>query len=262
LGLDPTDAVRITGLPAEHTDRATFRIRLADGRLVKARRFRRTAKAERFARIVHALSHEQVPPPLLVCGRVAIETWVEGTPVSALPPTRERLVQAADLLGRIHAPPGVRMRERSTSGLVASTRHRLANLGGRGTLTRAEISALLCAMQVAPTTAEVGITHNDFCAENLVEDAGGRLVLVDNEGLRRGFLDYDLARTWYRWPMSEPDWQGFTERYRAWRSPSDAHLFWRIAAVVKSAHLRTARRTADVATPVDRLRALVRASSR
>ena len=264
LDADPVDGIRITGLPAEHTDRATFRIRLADGRVVKARRFRRAAKAARFARIVGALSHERLRPPLLVSGRVSIEAWVDGTPVSALPRSLERLLQAADVLGSIHAPrssAGGRARSRRTGALLASTRRRIADLGARGALARAEVSALLHAMQrLAPNAAEVGTTHNDFCAENLVEDTRGCLVLVDNEGLRRGFLDYDLARTWYRWPMAEADWQVFTDRYQSWRPCSldaDRVLFWRIAAVVKSAHLRAARHTADAATPIDRLRVLL-----
>ena len=264
LDADPIDAVCITGLPAEQTDRATFRIRLADGRVVKARRFRRAAKAERFARIVRTLSHERLRPPLLVADRVSIEAWVDGTPVSALPRSTERLLQAADLLGSIHAPrtpfsgPSP---SRSTSALLASTRRRIADLGGRGVLTRAEVSVLLHVMQrLAPSAAEVGVTHNDFCAENLVEDARGSLVVVDNEGIRRGFLDYDLARTWYRWPMAEDDWHAFAARYQSWRPESanaDAVVFWRIAAVVKSAHLRAARRTADAALPIDRLRVLL-----
>lgn len=264
LGADPVDAVRITGLPAERTDRATFRIRLADGRIVKARRFRRAAKAERFARIVRALSHDRLQPPLLVAGRVSIEAWVDGTPLSALPCSDDHLEQAADLLGSIHAARatlGGGTHSRRTSALVASTRRRIADLEARGALTRPQMSALLHAMQqFAPSTAEVGLTHNDLCAENLVQDARGRLLLVDNEGLRHGFLDYDLARTWYRWPMREPDWQAFTGRYQSWRAhPLDAERrpFWRIAAVVKSAHLRAARGTADATVPIDRLRVLL-----
>ena len=30
----------------------------------------------------------------------------------------------------------------------------------------------------------------------------GALCLVDNETVDLGPLDYDLARTWYRWPLA------------------------------------------------------------
>ncbi len=263
FGAEPVDAVSITGLPGERSRRATFRIRLADGRIVKARRLRRAARVDRYARIVRAMSHEQLPPPLLVSGCVALEPWIDGTPVAALPPSRERLIRAADLLGSIHAPSTAhgRAETRSTGPLVASTRRRIAELAGRGALTPADVAASLDALRhLAPAAAEVGVTHNDFCAENLVEDARGRLVVVDNEGLRRGFLDYDLARTWYRWPMPARDWRLFTDRYQSWRRrpiDPDPLPFWRIAALVKSASTRAARRTVDAATPIDRLRVLL-----
>ena len=258
IGGAPIDAEAITGLPAAGSDRATFRIVLRDGRVVKARRLRRARKAERYARIVRELAHESLPAPLLIDGRVALEAWVDGAIVATLPPDDDRLVRAADLLGTIH---GLHPLRRTTSTLVDSTRRRLVNLAGRGALARGEVDAALHLLQqVAPPTADFGITHNDFCAENLIEVPGGRLVLVDNEGLRRGFLDYDVARTWYRWPMSDGAWHTFVGRYRSWRTGAladDHERFWREAAVVKSAHLRAARHTTDAVVPIERLRALL-----
>jgi hypothetical protein len=264
LEVQAVDAVSITGLPATRNTRATYRIGLSDGRVVKARRLQRTARAARFARIVQGLSHECIPPPLVVMGRVSVEAWVEGTPVSALPPSAERLAQAADLLGSLHARraadgrPGTLW---STRLFRASTERRLAGLEARGLLAPGEVAAALTAVgRLAPEVAEVGLTHNDFCAENLVAEAGGRLVAVDNEGLRRGFLDYDLARTWYRWPMPEPDWRAFSTRYASWRlHPIDVQPlhFWRIAAVAKSAALRAQHRAADAHLPIERLRLLL-----
>jgi hypothetical protein len=267
IGGEPIDAEVITGLPAAGTDRATFRIVLRDGRVVKARRLRRAKKAERFAGIVQALAHESLPPPLRVDGRITIEAWVDGAIVATLPLADDRLVRAADLLGRLHVPAGTHPSRRTTRVVVTSTRRRLTNLGTRGALARDEIRAALRLVErLAPATADVGITHNDFCAENLVELPGGRLVVVDNEGIRRGFLDYDVARTWYRWPMSEAQWQVFVARYRSYRShqsgragapDGDHERFWRVAAVVKSAHLRAAHRAAGALAPIERLRALL-----
>jgi len=251
----------ITGLPAARTDRATFRIVLEDGRVVKARRMRRARKAERFTRIIRALAHDSLPAPLLVDGRVTIEAWIDGAIVATLPLDHDRLVRAADLLASIHLAAGVRLRGRAPSDVVASTRRRLANLSARGALARDEVDDALHLLQrLAPSAADLGITHNDFCAENLVELPGGQLVVVDNEGLRQGFLDYDLARTWYRWSMSDAHWATFVARYRSSRTdalPGDHERFWRMAAVVKSAHLRAARCTADAVAPIERLRALL-----
>jgi hypothetical protein len=258
IGGQPIDAEPITGLPAAGSDRATFRIVLQDGRVVKARRLRRARKAERYARIIQELAHESVPAPLLIDGRVALEAWVDGAIVATLPPDTGRLLRAADLLGTIHR---ARPSRSATTAIVGSTRRRLVNLAGRGALARDEVGAALHVLQqLAPPTADVGITHNDFCADNLVEVPGGLLVLVDNEGLRRGFLDYDVARTWYRWPMPDEGWRAFVGRHRSWRPAAfadDHERFWRMAAVVKSAHLRAARSTADAVAPIERLRALL-----
>jgi hypothetical protein len=60
--------------------------------------------------------------------------------------------------------------------------------------------------------------------------------------------------------MSDGAWRAFVARYRSWRTGAfaDDHArFWRMAAVVKSAHLRAARRTADALAPIERLRALL-----
>src|SRR6185369_6209656 len=115
---EPIDADTITGLPAARTDRATFRIVLEDGRVVKARRMRRARKAERFTRIIRALAHDSLPAPLLVDGRVTIEAWIDGAIVATLPLDHDRLVRAADLLASIHLAAGVRLRGRAPSDVV------------------------------------------------------------------------------------------------------------------------------------------------
>ena len=257
--------IRITGLPSAGSDRATFRIALDDGRVVKARRLRRAAKAERFAGLVRALACERLAPVLAVQGRICIEGWIEGVPLSALPVRPERLPAAADLLGALHATRTLRGRwvhgRRSTERLRHRSERRLGKLAVAGLLAPAEAAALVRALRRhAPDRADTGITHNDLCPENLVEDARGRVIAVDNEGLRIGFLDLDLARTWSRWPMPEADWTAFLARYGTWRQAPAAPAatpFWRIAAIVKSAHLRSARAPAHAGVPLRRLEELL-----
>jgi thiamine kinase-like enzyme len=92
-----------------------------------------------------------------------------------------------------------------------------------------------------PASSPWGLTHNDFCAANLVIGEDSRLFSIDNELFARGFLEYDVARVWYRWPM--PAWaeRRFLGRYRSVHSPipPDAEqLAWRVVATLKGAHLR------------------------
>lgn len=263
LGARAVEAVRITGLPSSRSDRATFRVALDDGRTVKVRRLTRAAKAERYAGLVRALACDRLSPILAVADRVCVEAWIEGASLAERP-ARAALEAAADLLGSLHATQA--LGSRRVAGRAATARalqraeRQLGTLAARGSLPPATAATLARILRrTAPARARTGVTHNDFCAENLVEDAQGRVIAVDNEGLRPGFLDFDLARTWARWPMPAADWQAFVARYARWRGePPDAAAapFWRIAAIAKSAHLRTRRETAGPDVPLRRLREL------
>jgi hypothetical protein len=85
--------------------------------------------------------------------------------------------------------------------------------------------------------------------------------VIDSGGIRVGFLDYDLARCWYRWPMPPASRRAFLARYAAPRPapPSVPATFWRLAALVRSAHFRVTREHAEADVPLRLLRALVRA---
>jgi Ser/Thr protein kinase RdoA (MazF antagonist) len=264
LGSEVVGAASVTALPSRATRRAAFRIDLADGRAVKVRRLARVARARRFARMVRGLAEAPLAALLVLEGRIAVEEWIDGTPLSALPPVPTRLRRAGEVLGRLHATGRMGRRrlpaQASTGPLLDVTERRLARLCARGAVARAEVRALRGVLaRFAPDVALFGVTHNDFCAENVVETRASGIVAIDNEGMRLGFLDYDLARTRYRWPMSATAWMAFLDGYTGWRDPGDwvRHApFWWVAALVKSAHVRFDRTdAADV--PLGRLHDVV-----
>src|SRR5215211_2854331 len=96
LGAEPVGASIVTGLHQRGSDRATFRIALADGRVLKARRAVRPSRAPRSAALLDALADPHFPPVLAVAGRVTIEAWIDGIPVSELSLTTSRIDRAAD----------------------------------------------------------------------------------------------------------------------------------------------------------------------
>ena len=83
--------------------------------------------------------------------------------------------------------------------------------------------------------------HRDYCAENLLLAPSGRIHVVDNESIDVGPLDYDLARTWYRWPMGPRQraayWKGYA-RYRDPGSFSSSFAFWAVKVLVESSLFR------------------------
>jgi hypothetical protein len=89
-------------------------------------------------------------------------------------------------------------------------------------------------------------------------------VSVDNEHLRRGFLDYDLARAWYRWGLPAVAQQRFENSYhRQWRPapPPEERRAWRTAAALGALHMRY-RRGAPRQAPCAALHAVLAGGGR
>jgi thiamine kinase-like enzyme len=213
---------------------------------VKLRRCPDEARARRYVDVLAELDDPALARVLLRHGRVVVEEWIDGVSLAELPLSTERLAQAASLLGRMHAR---RRGARRVLPSVRRMRDQLARLVETAAITRDQAGAVL--RFTAPERAIVGAIHVDLCADNLVEDAAGRVISIDNEHLCCGFIDYDLARTWHRWPMPPDAWQRFGAHYG--REPV-AWAFWRARVLVESVYLR--RGTPGMAGPLARLHAI------
>jgi thiamine kinase-like enzyme len=104
-----------------------------------------------------------------------------------------------------------------------------------------------------------GLTHGDFCAENLIVEKPDRIRIIDNEMLGVDALDWDVARTWYRWPMSRGQWAAYSEGYSQHRSLAEfeAHFrYWSVLVLLESAVWHVAKSTDAASIPLRRLLAL------
>jgi aminoglycoside phosphotransferase (APT) family kinase protein len=237
----------------------------ADGRSLKVRYYARPTKVREAAALRVGLADDRLPKILLVSGRVVVEEWIDGVSLQHLPLSESRLSQAADLLGALHATRAVgRLRlpvSRRVRPLLRRADRQLAHLVAAGAVRAAERDIIARSLaRFAPEDAWAGVTHDDFCAENLVENPFGRVLAVDNEHMGIGFLEFDLARTWYRWPMSVEAWERFQDRYSSWRGPVDGENapFWRLAAVLSGAYVRLVRLGgARIEAPLGKLRELI-----
>lgn len=258
LGFEPCSFTPIGGYPKWRPGRVTYRVELTSGETVKARRLTRQRVPRRAAAIVGALELPDLPAPLALDGRVTVERWVDGVCLASITPSGAQLDAAADLLGRLHASTSVPgrpfRRVGSPAPLLAKTLQHIDILREAGTLTLAEQRRLDADLRDGlPARAKRGVVHGDLCAHNLVATADGRVVSIDNERVRIDFLDYDLARTWVRWPMPARSWTRFERRYASWGrplpTPAEAAA-WRVTAAVKSA--LTLRGTPDVGSDLAR----------
>jgi len=235
----------ITTLGPARTDRQAFRIELADGSTVKARRL----PDEQTAARLEAVRRELPPafaPILARHRRVLVEEWVAGDPLGDACPSDAVLARAGSILGALHArtrvvgePVGER---RSTEGWREVAERELQEIAGAEALGARAARAIRVALErLDPGSALFGLVHSDFCGENMIVDSAGTLRIIDNERLEVDALGFDLGRTGYRWALPARAWDRFRSAYAA-HAPSPEPLetlaFWSLVAVVKSAALR------------------------
>src|SRR5262245_24772538 len=178
--------------------RVTYRVELADGRVVKLRRGVTEERARTFASLAAAVGDPRLARVLARRGDVTLEEWVPGTALDRLALRDAHLAEGADLLAAIHlaeAPPGfpaarVVSTEAARTGIEAALR----TLSEAGAVEAPLAARLLAAAEARdPGSAPAGIIHTDLCAENMVVDPDGQMRAVDNEALRIGPTGFDLA---------------------------------------------------------------------
>jgi len=256
----------LTVLGSPVSPRVAYRVDLADGRTVKLRRAATEERARCFTELAAAVGDPRLARVLARRGDVTMEEWIPGTSLDRLELRDAHLVAGAELLAAIHladVPAGFpRPRAMSTEAARAGIETALRALLDAGAVDESLAGFLRAvAAERDPRTAPAGIIHTDLCAENLVVDPRGLVRAVDNEALRIGPTGFDLARVWYRWPMSVRAWATYVTAYARLADPEPAlahFAFWKLAAVLHSARVRIRRGIAAAEVPLARLRALAR----
>jgi hypothetical protein len=270
LGLVEACGARLSGvkelttLPSPVIERAAWRLELDDGRVLKGRVFPHAVDAERFGELQAGLPRPGFPRLLGQSGRAVLLEWVPGEPVPA-EPSPSFLRRCGRLLGQLHRAPvpadaQARLASDAT-GLPRDLGGELLELAAAGALGAEEAEQLAAlAERDQPAQAERGLAHLDLSPENVVVGASGEPWVVDNATLCIAPLDYDLARTFYRWPLSDAARAAFLDGYRELRHPGGfeaARGYWSLCAALQSALLRLRRRSGDVSAPVAALRRLL-----
>lgn len=239
LGIKIDSAEEITRLISARQRKASFKLTLTDGRLFKARRFK---TPDHFSSVV-ALSPliEDLHFSRIVAahGMASIEQWIGGSPLSAKAVTEGQAHWAGSLLGQLHKitdlPQDLLARAPDVNWYSSKINTHLAALVARGALEPALAEKIFeLALECQPASFDVGLTHGDFCADNMVIRDNGEIFVVDNESLGLGALDYDIARCLTRWPMNEALRKAFLEGYQRHRSLqvfASHQEFWAIKAL-------------------------------
>ena len=269
LGAPVIEAVPVTTIRWSGSPRASFRLTLADGRVLKGRRFRTPADVIRVSSLTPLLDPMHFPRVLTSHGCALLTPWIAGEPATPESWTPGRLRACGGVQGALHrvsVPSEVAALQPRTLPWTERLDWWLRELVAAGALDapRARKIHRLVAGS-APVTNRPGVCHTDFCGDNIVITDGGRIAVVDNEGLSLDAPEFDLARTWYRWPLTPPQLRAYAEGYGTHPHTAgfEAHfLHWALLAVLDSAAYRTRAGTPTAQVPLDRLATLVRTEGR
>jgi aminoglycoside phosphotransferase (APT) family kinase protein len=260
LGIEPESVEPVTGSAPWSSQPRTFRVSTTVHGDLKFRLMRHEHRAARVEVLTEALGDPRVPALVGRHGATTVERWVEGAPMPERSPARDHVVAAADILGTLHRFRGVGRERlphtRSLGQLRVRTTRGLDQLVERGLLSTAEATQLSRMADGLPAAGSWGVTHTDLGGDNLVVRPDGTVVSIDNEHLVRGFLDFDLARTWYRWPLPRSSWSAFLSAYErcSGREIATSTLrAWQVAAASIGVHRRV-----GVGAPVDEALARLR----
>ncbi len=270
LGSPVVGVDRLTTRPLYGSQRASFRLNLADGRILKGRRFAKDAQAERVRYLSGFLDRRYFPSVLGRCGSALLLEWVEGERLrtgQGEPDALSHCGAVQALLHRTPLPDDAASHEQSAPHAgPARFRRRIESLVELGALGMEEGNRLFdLAATYVPDSPAIGIVHGDYCAENMVVNASGQIQVVDSGTLAIDACDYDLARTWYRWPMSAIQRKTYYDGYNRHRSAADFFnhfTYWAVLVLVQSALFRLRAQTADTWDVIRQLRALIRDDGR
>ncbi len=245
LGPRLVGADRITTVVSGNLPRAAFRLCLEDGTELKGRRLETVAQARTVERLARLADTRHFAVVVARRRAALLEEWRPGVPLEAVSADPGWLEHAGEALGALHVTAAGRASRGRSRRIVGSTlarvERRLRELEGHDVLRGDEASEVLRKVRAAaPAHAASGLAHGDYCGENLVL-SDGAVVAIDNECLHLGALDYDLARTWVRWPMNAAQRLAFSRGYCRHRSLAafERHRpFWLASALLDSAAFR------------------------
>lgn len=243
MGSPVAEVFRLTTHFSDSIERGSYKITLADGKILKARRFPRTEDARMVSRLSKLTDKRRFPKVLSSSGKSLLTEWIEG---KALCPDEcgfDRTILAAKIQAGLHSSKISGDMFKSSYSRAQFWRNflekKILNLVEITGIDEDKGKRLLTLARIDPDSrVTVGLAHGDYCLENMILDTNDSLRIVDIEGLSISALAHDLARTTIRWPLAPENRKAYLKGYGM--SPAVEEFFrdfafWLILALVESA---------------------------
>jgi thiamine kinase-like enzyme len=263
IGARPIAITPVNPLQSAVSRRAAFRIDLDDGRTLKGHQLDSAAAAARAEQLCGCLPRESFPRVIARHGSALLSKWIAGNTLATSVITVAHRRRLAAILRAVHSSrlpadlPDATDEYPGGSWLGELT-GKLDRLREGGAIT-ADIADRARELSVAhaPPRRRVVLVHADLCPENVVVDAAGTVWVVDIDQIDLHAPEFDLARCWYRWPMTPDDRAGFEAAYGdpAVVESFRAHfLHWAVVVLVGAMAFRDRHGLAGAERPANLLR--------
>jgi hypothetical protein len=258
-GACPAAGLAARPLTTPTARRAVYYVPLADGEEIKVRLLPRWQTRRRMEWWLPRLKSPMFPLLIAASGRIVIEQWLPGRSLNDMNLDANLLEASGQTLAAVHETSRIaliRPRDLLFHARLRRFRESLQVLRAAGAMSAAAVRVILeNAMNRLPRTAHWGLIHRDFSRGNLIlrED---RVCSIDNVDMARGFLEEDLAITFFHWPMTAAE-QGHFLRGYGRQGVADSWManrsFWTTLALVAVAAWRQRSGWPNLREPIGQL---------
>lgn len=265
LNFHVLEVKRLTKIFSSVLERESFKITLHDGRIFKARCFSNIEEAERVKQLSHFLPAGRFPKTLDSCGKALLIEWIQGERLRVENGRANIFMKAGRIQRTLHNSTLPKHMYRNRHSELRYWQDRLAwkidYLTEKNLLSSSEADELsrIAKLQSSGSLV-IGLTHGDFCLENMILDRQHNLCIVDLERILVTAVVYDIARTIYRWPMNKQQRQAYLRGYGKssilnafFGEPS----FWLILVIAGSVVFRHRARAPSITYPLNQLKKIL-----
>lgn len=242
------EAIPLSTSISSQLEKGAFLFKFRNGKVLKGRRFESVKHAQKVYELWSYFNLGILPEILSLKGCAMLTEWVDGTnllPDNLTPELARRCGLLHGLVHSIEIPEQIIDKYKvhlayDKSQFFTIISQQIEEIVKYDYLNNSEARMLMDLVERNyPDDFSLGLVCGDFCNENLVLNGDEKIYFIDNESISIDDFDHDLARTYYRWPMTEKQRSSYFEGYHNYRGSErfyNHYYFWIIKVLIKSIH--------------------------